>query len=132
MQLLAAAAKILDLCSMFGVYLHIPFCRKACTYCNFHFSTNLKGTEEMAKANSGEIYLTAMPKTGMNTLYFGGGTPSLLKPSELELIFTHLRAKTDFSNVQEVTLECNPEDITYESLALWQKLGVTRLSLGLQ
>lgn len=132
MQLLAAATKILDLCSMFGVYLHIPFCRKACTYCNFHFSTNLKGTEEMAKAISGEIDLTAMPDTGMNTLYFGGGTPSLLKPSELELIFTHLRAKTDFSNVQEVTLECNPEDITYESLALWQKLGVTRLSLGLQ
>jgi oxygen-independent coproporphyrinogen-3 oxidase len=117
---------------MFGVYLHIPFCRKACTYCNFHFSTNLKGTEEMAKAISGEIDLTAMPPTGMNTLYFGGGTPSLLKPSELELIFAHLRAKTDFSKVQEITLECNPEDISYESLELWHKLGITRLSLGLQ
>jgi oxygen-independent coproporphyrinogen-3 oxidase len=117
---------------MFGVYIHIPFCRKACTYCNFHFSTNLRNTDEMIRAISGEIELTALPPQGIKTLYFGGGTPSLLAPSVLKILFEALKEKTDFSGITEITLECNPEDISIESLKNWKDLGVSRLSLGLQ
>ena len=117
---------------MFGVYFHIPFCRKACSYCNFHFSTNLNGTGKMAEAISKEIGLTNLPEKGMKTLYFGGGTPSLLQKEELGLIFSSLRSKTEFSELEEVTLECNPEDINVHSLEYWKNLGITRLSIGLQ
>ncbi len=108
---------------MFGVYIHIPFCRKACTYCNFHFSTNLRNTDDMIRAISGEIELTALPPQGIKTLYFGGGTPSLLAPSALKILFEALKEKTDFSGITEITLECNPEDISIESLKSWKDLG---------
>jgi oxygen-independent coproporphyrinogen-3 oxidase len=65
-------------------------------------------------------------------LYFGGGTPSLLAPSALKILFEALKEKTDFSGITEITLECNPEDISIESLKSWRDLGVSRLSLGLQ
>lgn len=86
----------------------------------------------MIKAISGEIELTALPPQGIKTLYFGGGTPSLLAPSALQILFEALKQKTDFSTISEITLECNPEDISVESLKNWRDLGVSRLSLGLQ
>lgn len=86
----------------------------------------------MAVAISEEINLTAFPKSGLNTLYFGGGTPSLLDITDLNRIIGRLKNKTDFSQIKEITLECNPEDINKESLRNWHLLGITRLSIGLQ
>ncbi len=86
----------------------------------------------MAIAISEEINLTAFPKSGLNTLYFGGGTPSLLKITDLEMIIGSLKNKTNFSQIKEITLECNPEDINEEALRNWQLLGISRLSIGLQ
>ncbi len=83
-------------------------------------------------AISGEIERTPLPLNGMQTLYFGGGTPSLLSNIEITAIFQALKNKTSFQDIQEITLECNPEDIQAERLQLWKNLGITRLSLGLQ
>lgn len=117
---------------MFGVYIHIPFCRKACTYCNFHFSTQLHSINPLITSISREIELTPLPELGIQTLYFGGGTPSLLNEAQLHSIFSALRNKTDVNSLKEVTLECNPEDINETNLNIWASLGVNRLSIGLQ
>jgi len=86
----------------------------------------------MAIAISEEINLTTFPNSGLNTLYFGGGTPSLLELIDLEKIIGSLKNKTDFFQIKEITLECNPEDVNEESLKNWHKLGISRLSIGLQ
>lgn len=120
---------------MAGIYVHIPFCRRACTYCDFHFSTNLSRKTELAEAIAQEAAMQAdyFP-TGqvLDTLYFGGGTPSLLHPSELEHIVealhTHFRFAPDF----EFTLECNPDDLDRERLQQFRDQGVNRLSIGVQ
>ncbi len=86
----------------------------------------------MSKAISGEIERTPLPQKGMQTVYFGGGTPSLLSENEITSIFQALKNQTSFSDVKEITLECNPEDIHIGQLEMWKSLGITRLSLGLQ
>jgi len=86
----------------------------------------------MAQAIAKEITLTDLPKQGMKTMYFGGGTPSLLKNHELAMIFSSLKSKTAFSDLEEITLECNPEDINQDTINEWKALGITRLSIGLQ
>jgi oxygen-independent coproporphyrinogen III oxidase len=121
---------------MAGIYLHIPFCRRACNYCNFHFSTSLKQKDEMVAAIVKEVeltpYFTHHPKTLINTIYFGGGTPSILAASDLQLILNALHKKFTISQPAEVTLEANPDDITAEKLAQWKALGINRFSLGIQ
>ena len=99
---------------MAGIYIHIPFCKQACNYCNFHFSTSLKLKEDI------------------ETLYFGGGTPSILDINDLQLLFTALRKKFIFSADTEITLEANPDDITPAKLKLWKQAGINRLSVGIQ
>lgn len=117
---------------MFGIYVHIPFCRKACHYCNFHFTTSLGNRTRVVNAIVTEIGLTDTPKTGCQSLYFGGGTPSLLLPSEWDLIINAIKSKTDISGIKEFTVECNPEDINSELIETLKNLGVNRISLGLQ
>ncbi len=119
---------------MAGVYLHIPYCRKACHYCNFHFSTSLQTKNEFVEALLKEIewrkdYIAGQP---IDTIYFGGGTPSLLEIDELEKITGKLRSHYLVSDAAEITLEANPDDITGEKVRNWKSLGINRLSMGIQ
>ncbi|HRO98038.1 MAG TPA: radical SAM family heme chaperone HemW [Flavobacteriales bacterium] len=118
---------------MAGLYLHIPFCRKACTYCDFHFSTSLDRRPALLDAMHRELAERASELEGpLGTIYFGGGTPSLLEPAEIEAFLEQARQLFGVDDDAEVTLEANPDDITPERLAQWKELGITRLSLGTQ
>jgi oxygen-independent coproporphyrinogen III oxidase len=117
-----------------GIYFHIPFCRKACTYCDFHFSTSEKGRDAVLGAIETELHRRSreIGDAPVSTIYFGGGTPSLLEPAR---IASFIQLSRDLFRVQrdaEVTLEANPDDITYERLEQWKSMGITRLSLGTQ
>lgn len=119
---------------MAGIYLHIPFCRQACHYCNFHFSTSLKQKNEFVEALLKEIHLqsTYLPLEPVNTIYFGGGTPSLLTITELTSILQTLRQTFTVAADAEITLEANPDDIVEEKLKDWKLVGINRLSIGVQ
>ena len=119
---------------MAGIYIHIPYCRRACSYCNFHFSTQLSSRSDMIEALKKELFLQrkCMDRVSVRTLYFGGGTPSLLSREELLSLYESLHKYYDLSEIEECTLEVNPEDICNETLRIWKKLGVNRLSIGLQ
>ena len=124
---------------MSGVYIHIPFCKQACHYCNFHFSTSLRYKDELIESLVKEITITPYFKTvedqagkKISSIYFGGGTPSILNAEELELIFVALHKKFNISFNAEVTLEANPDDITAKKLSEWKQIGINRLSVGIQ
>ncbi len=116
------------------LYFHIPFCRKACHYCDFHFSTSLENMENMIKAINVEIEIRAKncQDKEPETIYFGGGTPSILKPEMLGSIFETLHHHFNFGKIREITLEANPDDVTKINLNAWKTLGINRLSIGLQ
>lgn len=119
---------------MAGIYLHIPFCRKACHYCDFHFSTNRQNENEVVEAMAKEIALQKhyLSTPIIETIYFGGGTPSLLKPNHLELLLTAIHKNFQVSTHAEITLEANPDDLSTTTLAAFQSLGINRLSIGVQ
>lgn len=119
---------------MAGIYIHIPYCRQACHYCNFHFSTSLHYKNEFIGALLKEIelqkdYLQGQP---VETIYFGGGTPSLLSAGELNKILTAVRQHFIVADEAECTLEANPDDIRPENLRDWKEAGINRLSIGIQ
>ncbi len=116
---------------MAGLYLHIPFCRQACSYCDFYFVTKTDKMSAFVDALCTEIRSTAWEKP-IQTIYFGGGTPSRLPISELARVFEALHAVYDLSAVEEITLEANPDDVSAAYLADLKSLGVTRLSMGVQ
>jgi oxygen-independent coproporphyrinogen-3 oxidase len=116
-----------------GIYIHIPFCKQACHYCNFHFSTSLNQKKDLIDALVKEINLTiSNPSEKIETIYFGGGTPSILTIDELQLIFDALHKKFSINKDAEITLEANPDDITIEKLTAWKIVGINRLSVGVQ
>ncbi len=118
---------------MAGIYIHIPFCRKACHYCNFHFSTGLSLKKEMTEALCREIILQQhYINEEVGTIYFGGGTPSLLDADELEKIMHHIHDNYNIAEGVEITLECNPDDVNVTKLSEWKKAGINRLSMGVQ
>ncbi len=119
---------------MAGIYIHIPFCRQACTYCNFHFSTSTGQKTTLLNALKQEIYLTQpmVANEMIETIYFGGGTPSLLLPVEIADIFETLQQKFTISAAAEITLEANPDDISPAVLQSWKAMNINRLSLGVQ
>lgn len=119
---------------MAGLYLHIPFCKQACHYCNFHFSTSLKYKNEMVAAMLHEIDLqhTYLKDSKLQSIYFGGGTPSILDADDLKLIFDKIRTHFSISPQAEITLEANPDDINTKKLNSWALLGINRLSIGVQ
>ena len=118
---------------MAGIYIHIPFCKQACTYCDFHFSTRKEGREGVLSAMVTEFKERAYDIRGsVDTIYFGGGTPSLLQEAQLAALIGAIRSHATVSGDAEVTLEANPDDITAERLAQWREWGITRLSLGTQ
>lgn len=118
---------------MSGIYLHIPFCKKACHYCNFHFSTNLSLKKEMVDAICKELDLRAHElQETIETIYFGGGTPSVLSPIELEQIFSCINKNFKVSKQAEISLEANPDDLTTEVLKKLYDSPINRLSIGVQ
>jgi len=117
-----------------GIYIHIPFCRQACSYCNFHFSVSLKNKEVLINALIKEIETQSnfIKDEFIETIYIGGGTPSLLNEYELEIIFNALRKRFLIKENAEIILEANPDDVNETILEIWKKNGVNRLSVGLQ
>ena len=118
---------------MAGIYLHIPFCKKACHYCNFHFSTQTEHIQSFVEAIIQEIRLQkGYLDQPIETIYFGGGTPSLLNVGQLkaviEAVYTHFKVATAI----ECTLEANPDDINSDKLNEWKQAGINRLSIGIQ
>jgi oxygen-independent coproporphyrinogen-3 oxidase len=119
---------------MAGIYLHIPFCRQACHYCDFHFSTSTAIKSDLILAMGEEIKLQKDYLEGekVNTIYFGGGTPSLLKKGELYALLDLIYKLHNVHADAEVTLECNPDDLTPEALSDFRSLQINRLSIGIQ
>jgi len=119
---------------MAGIYIHIPFCTKACTYCDFHFSTVHKLKAPFVRALCEEIPLVAaqLDIGTIDTIYFGGGTPSLLSQAELSTIFLTLEKHFDIGGLKEVTLEANPEDLSAARLKELVSLPINRFSIGTQ
>jgi oxygen-independent coproporphyrinogen-3 oxidase len=118
---------------MAGIYIHIPFCKKACHYCNFHFSTQTQQLEPFIAALIKEIVIQKdYLSDPVSTLYFGGGTPSLLNEHHLnrilEAIHKHYKLSTDL----EFTLEANPDDINIINAKNWMQIGINRFSIGIQ
>jgi oxygen-independent coproporphyrinogen-3 oxidase len=119
---------------MAGIYLHIPFCSQACTYCDFHFSTSLRNKKALLDAMRHELRLrsTEIPFAKVDSVYFGGGTPSLLGYDELMPFFDDLYALFPIAPDAEVSLEANPDNMTGAWLRQLAKTPVNRLSVGVQ
>lgn len=119
---------------MAGIYIHIPFCKQACSYCDFHFSTNFSRKKELLIALEKEIELRSnyVDKEIIETIYFGGGTPSILSKTELNSLFQKLHQYFEISQDAEVTLEANPDDLTATKLQELSETPVNRLSIGVQ
>jgi oxygen-independent coproporphyrinogen-3 oxidase len=127
---------------MAGIYIHVPFCRKACHYCNFHFSTSLALTDSFVTSLLREIDLVApfTNDTGksylgsqvIETIYLGGGTPSLLPAPVICTIIDKIKRHFHLEPGAEITLEANPDDISIEKLKEWKHAGINRLSIGVQ
>lgn len=119
---------------MAGLYIHIPFCRDACNYCDFHFSISLSHLGPMLKAINKEIKAEKDFLRGeeIDTIYMGGGTPSVMKPGQIEQIFKTIRENYSVREHAEITLEANPDDLNPAYLSSLRQTGINRLSIGIQ
>lgn len=119
---------------MAGIYLHIPFCKQQCNYCNFHFSTSLALKEQVLKAIQEEIALQKdyLGDHKIETIYLGGGTPSLLSADEINRIVQTLDHYFPLQHLREFTLEANPDDLTAHYLKELRHTDITRFSIGVQ
>ncbi|NRD19192.1 radical SAM family heme chaperone HemW [Winogradskyella eckloniae] len=117
-----------------GIYIHIPFCKQACHYCDFHFSTSLKKKDELINALAKEMQLrkTEFKNTTVETIYFGGGTPSLLTNEELQFLIDEVYNNYQVSEDPEITLEANPDDLSVDRIVKLSKSKINRLSIGIQ
>lgn len=116
-----------------GLYFHIPYCKRACHYCNFHFSTSLQSKSEMVDAMIKEIDLTRGKKNRLiTTIYFGGGTPSMLLKKELRTLMDVVRAKFQIQPGAETSFEVNPDNMNEVTVPFWREQGINRLSIGIQ
>ncbi|SHI98079.1 radical SAM family heme chaperone HemW [Flavobacterium haoranii] len=119
---------------MSGIYIHIPFCKQACHYCDFHFSTSLKKKEEMVLALAKEIQMRKdeLGNEVVATIYFGGGTPSILSVEEIQFLIDEVYKNFDVIKNPEVTLEANPDDLSDEQIIKLSNTQINRLSIGIQ
>ncbi|MFL9831193.1 radical SAM family heme chaperone HemW [Flavobacterium sp. ST-87] len=126
---------------MSGIYIHIPFCKQACHYCDFHFSTSMKKKNEMVLALAKEIQMRKSELLDcarsdkdelIETIYFGGGTPSRLQIEDLRLLMDSIYENYTFCDNPEITLEANPDDLSEEYLIAIKQIGINRLSIGIQ
>ena len=117
-----------------SIYIHIPFCKQACHYCDFHFSTSMKKKEEMVSALAKEIGMRKMELENeiIETIYFGGGTPSRLTINDLKLLIDEVFTQYIVTENPEITLEANPDDLSEDYLIDLKKIGINRLSIGIQ
>ena len=120
-----------------SIYFHIPYCKQACTYCDFHFSTNLNTQEQVVKCMLDELVQQSsrLPwnQTEISSIYFGGGTPSLLDFDQIQRFIQKVQQHFKWSKNQvEITIEANPDDITPTNLSQWFSAGINRLSVGIQ
>jgi len=119
---------------MSGIYIHIPFCKQACNYCDFHFSTSMKKKDEMVLAIAKELQMrkSEFKDEVIETIYFGGGTPSRLQITDLRLQIDTIYENYKVAQNPEITLEANPDDLSEEYLIELSKIGINRLSIGIQ
>ncbi len=119
---------------MAGIYIHIPFCKQACFYCDFHFSTSMNKKNEMINALRHELKLRKEELRGqtVETIYFGGGTPSILSSDELQLLIDEVFHNYLVSDSPEITLEANPDDLSQAHINAVSKTPINRLSIGIQ
>lgn len=119
---------------MSGIYIHIPFCKQACNYCDFHFSASMKKKDEMVLALAKEINIrkTAFENDIVDTIYFGGGTPSRLQIAEIEMLINEVYKNYKVTENPEITLEANPDDLSEDYIINVSKTKINRLSIGIQ
>ena len=119
---------------MAGIYIHIPFCKQACHYCDFHFSTSLSRKGELIQALLKELQLrkSEFENTLVETIYFGGGTPSLLSENEINSLISAVYANYTVVDDPEITLEANPDDLNKDQISQLSGTPVNRLSIGIQ
>ena len=119
---------------MSGIYIHIPFCKQACHYCDFHFSTSMKKKDKMVLALAKEIQMrkSEFENEVVETIYFGGGTPSRLTIADLRLQMDSIYKNYKVAENPEITLEANPDDLSEDYLIELSKIGINRLSIGIQ
>jgi len=118
---------------MSGIYIHIPYCKQACHYCDFHFSTSVNSKNEMIDCIVKEMDVReSVFSKEIDSVYIGGGTPSLMTNLELETIFNGLEKKISIGDIKEITIEINPEDLISEKLGFYKEIGINRLSIGIQ
>ena len=118
---------------MSNLYFHYPFCKQACHYCNFHFSTNQKQVDQLLYSMQRELEIRFDEvKVPLQSIYFGGGSPSLLPPNKIASLLDRVKAQHSIHDSLEITMEVNPDDVTREYLKEIKQAGVNRLSLGIQ
>lgn len=116
------------------IYFHIPFCKQACHYCDFHFSTSLKYKEEMLHALAKELAMRSdyLEDTKISSIYFGGGTPSILEASDIQRLIDQVAQYYDIDSTAEITLEANPDDLTAQKTKALRDTAINRFSIGIQ
>ena len=119
---------------MAGIYLHVPFCKVKCHYCDFHFSVKLQNRGKLIAAMNQELLVrrSFLENEQVKTIYFGGGTPSVVELEWIEGLLNTMRNTYQIEDTAEITLECNPDDLTVEKLKGYRDLGINRLSIGIQ
>lgn len=119
---------------MSGIYIHIPFCKQACHYCDFHFSTSMKKKEEMVLALAKEMGLRKdeFQNEEVETIYFGGGTPSVLSIDDIRFLIHSVYQNYNVIENPEITLEANPDDLDEETILQFANSPINRLSIGIQ
>ncbi|MEM7381994.1 MAG: radical SAM protein, partial [Bacteroidota bacterium] len=117
-----------------SIYFHIPFCKQACHYCDFHFSTNTRKKREMVEALSMELLLRKeeLGDETIESIYFGGGTPSLLETEDIDFLVNQVYDNFEVTADPEITLEANPDDLDKEKITALADSSINRLSLGIQ
>lgn len=127
-------AKLFQHSSVAGLYIHIPFCKSRCSYCDFHSGVQLALLDRFVDALRAELTsrVSYLKNETLETIYFGGGTPSLLSTEHLSAIFESIQSHWDISNCKEITLEANPDDLSEEKLEKLSELPINRLSIGIQ
>ena len=119
---------------MAGIYFHIPFCKTRCSYCDFYSTTDKNKVPELIKAELKEVDLRKnyLSNEVIETIYFGGGTPSLISPGNIEKLINTVYKNFKIDANLEITIEVNPDDINSNKIKLYNKIGVNRISVGLQ
>ena len=119
---------------MSGIYIHIPFCKKKCHYCDFYITTNKNNVGKLIEAIKFELILRKnfLNKNRIETIYFGGGTPSMIDPNYIGNIIKEIKNNFSVKTNLEITIEANPDDINLNNLMKWKKHGINRISLGIQ